>query len=214
MIKAALFDIDGVIIRHCVFFARTLSPKRFHEPAAVMDSFYHSDINKECDRGTLDPLDAVRPFLDKLGWKGSVESYFLRQYRHESKYIDHVLLGNIGALRSSGVHCSIASNQNPLRREYLRKKLKAERYFDRAFFSSELGAIKPERLFWEKAYSVLGEDLPGVKPEEVVFLDDMKQNVESAEAYGFQGFVISDENDINAAFENICTDMRNAAIFG
>ena len=92
--------------------------------------------------------------------------------------------------------------------------MKVEAYFDRAFFSSELGAIKPERPFWEKAHSFLDEDVAGIKPAEVVFLDDMKQNVESAEAYGFQGFLISDENDINAAFEYIYKDMRNATIFG
>jgi putative hydrolase of the HAD superfamily len=212
MIKAVLFDIDGVIIRHKTFFAHTLSPRRYIDPGLVMDSFYGSEINKDCDRGTLDPLLAVRPFLEKMAWKGSSESYFDRQYRHESRCIDFRLLKTIQALRSHGILCCIASNQNYYRREYLKRELKAEKYFDHAFFSSELGVNKPDRLYWKKTHARLEGNHLSLAPGEIVFLDDSPQNVESAGNYGFRSFLISNEQDIKAAFEYIYGDLRLPAL--
>jgi HAD superfamily hydrolase (TIGR01509 family) len=212
MIKAALFDIDGVIIRHETFFSHTLSPKRYVDSGPVMDSFYCGDLNKDCDRGLLDPLLAVKPFLEKISWKGSSESYFNRQYRYESRYIDFRLLKTIRALRSHGILCCIASNQNRFRREYLKKKLKAAKYFDHAFFSSELGVNKPDSLYWEKAHAHLEKNRPSLAPGEIAFLDDSPQNIESAGRYGFRSFLISSKQDINAAFECIYTDLRKKVL--
>lgn len=213
MVKAVLFDIDGVIIRHRSFFAHTLPRWRYRDPGPVMDSFYRSPTNHACDQGALDPFVEMRPFLDRMGWKGSVESYLRKQYRFEAKSIDRSLLKAIDALRARGLHCSIASNQNRHRREWLREELGAAIHFDRAFFSSELGCAKPDPAFWEKAYAALSLDIPGIAPEDVVFMDDMPQNVAGAEAFGFRGFAVSCRSDIDAAFEFIHRNALNRDSF-
>jgi putative hydrolase of the HAD superfamily len=54
-------------------------------------------------------------------------------------------------------------------------------------YSCEAGAVKPERAIYEKLLSLLG-----CAYGEVVFFDDLRQNVEGARALGIHAFVFTD----------------------
>jgi FMN phosphatase YigB (HAD superfamily) len=56
--------------------------------------------------------------------------------------------------------------------------------YDEVVISGEVGARKPE----PRIYLLTAERL-GVRPEECVFVDDLLQNVEGAEAVGMEGIV-------------------------
>lgn len=51
--------------------------------------------------------------------------------------------------------------------------------------SYTVGAMKPERRIYEAAFEMAEKAVPGIRPGEIFFLDDMKPNVEGAQNFGF-----------------------------
>jgi FMN phosphatase YigB (HAD superfamily) len=201
MIKAVLFDIDGVIIRHEKYFSHTLSTRFFLDPVEVLNEFYGSDINRDCDRGLLDPLEAIAPFLERIGWTEGSRNYLLAQYEFESRYIDTDLLGRIKRLNGSGIECYIASNQNHLRKDFLIERLGIRENFAGAFFSSELGFIKPEDGYWRRVIERVGNGEGRIGPNEMLFLDDLEANVVSARDFGIEAIQVNGIDDIERGFK-------------
>lgn len=70
--------------------------------------------------------------------------------------------------------------------------------FDAKVLSHEIGVIKPH----PKAYEAIAEKL-GVKPEECVFIDDQKSNVEGAKAVGMQAFQYTTVGDLITELDNL-----------
>jgi putative hydrolase of the HAD superfamily len=196
MVKAILFDIDGVIIRHESFFESALSADEYRDPHRVITEFFQSDDCKRADRGQVHPFDAVRPYLDRIGWTGTSQEYFDRQHDYERQFIDHGLLSRIKALNGNRAKCYIASNQNVYRKEFLREALSLSANFSAVFFSSEIGAMKPEDCYWDAVIGRLASDIPGIAPGETLFLDDLEENVASAERRGIQTLWVRSAADI------------------
>jgi putative hydrolase of the HAD superfamily len=196
MVRAILFDIDGVIIRHGRFFESELSADEYRDPHRVITEFFQSEDCRRADKGLVHPFDAVRPYLDRIGWKGTSQEYFDRQHNYERQFIDHGLLARIKTLNEGAAKCYIASNQNVYRKEFLREALGVERAFSGAFFSSELKAMKPEDRYWDAVIESLCRELPGIEPGEILFLDDLAENVASAERRGIKTIWVRSLADI------------------
>ncbi|MCD7972737.1 MAG: HAD family phosphatase [Candidatus Azobacteroides sp.] len=58
-----------------------------------------------------------------------------------------------------------------------------EDYFDKLYFSYQLGVIKPEKLIFEKMI----QD-SGINPSETLFIDDGKANVDMGASLGFKTY--------------------------
>lgn len=65
-----------------------------------------------------------------------------------------------------------------------------EYYFDKLYCSYEIGVCKPSEEFFKKILNA-----EGVKPEEVIFVDDSKKNIAAAEALGIKGVWVAPDND-------------------
>lgn len=59
--------------------------------------------------------------------------------------------------------------------------------FPHAFTSFHLGVMKPDRRAYEKVCTSLN-----VNPESVLFIDDLRENVEGAKAIGMNGIIYTD----------------------
>lgn len=86
-------------------------------------------------------------------------------------------------LRSDGFKLYITSNLDVLHAEQM-YHTEISKYFDDMIFSSEIKVRKPYHEFFEGACKRFG-----VKPEDCIFIDDLAENVESAEKFGIKGFV-------------------------
>ena len=82
----------------------------------------------------------------------------------------------------------VLSNTNALHIAWVRRHLAAlgyadyeTRWFERVFYSYELGAVKPEPAIYRRARAAIG--LP---PERLLFVDDRPENVAAARAQGWQ----------------------------
>ena len=86
----------------------------------------------------------------------------------------------IRSLRSDGLPCYLATNQEHYRVEYMRAHMGFADLFDGLFYSAAIGCKKPDARFYEHIQQALG--LPG---EAILFWDDALANVEAARACGW-----------------------------
>lgn len=92
----------------------------------------------------------------------------------------------------------LLSNINDLHARWIDRYMKdvhqrgnfRERYFDRVYYSHEVGLRKPD----QRIYAHVLQDAE-LRPEQTVFIDDLEVNVRAAEALGLRGIVKTPEVD-------------------
>jgi putative hydrolase of the HAD superfamily len=87
-------------------------------------------------------------------------------------------------IKAAGFKVGILSN---MPREFL--TLARERFPlfglpDAGIFSCEVGAIKPEEAIYEALFAALG-----CAPNEIIFVDDLRPNIEAARVLGMNAFL-------------------------
>jgi putative hydrolase of the HAD superfamily len=95
----------------------------------------------------------------------------------------------VQSLRRAGVPCHVASNQQAGRARHMSEVLNYKNLFTREFYSCALGVAKPDVAFFELVLHSL--DLRG---ENVLFLDDRRENVEAAQRAGLGAAVYAAES--------------------
>lgn len=95
--------------------------------------------------------------------------------------LDQDAFALIASVRAAGTPCYLATNQQDHRVRYMRDALGYDAHFDGVYYSSEVGAMKPEAAYFEHVLDDLG-----LAPEVVVFIDDSVRNVDAALARGIR----------------------------
>lgn len=95
--------------------------------------------------------------------------------------LDQEALDVLAAVRELGVRSLLATNQHDHRAQWMRRVCRYDERVDGSYYSSEVGAMKPDPAFFEHILSDLA--LPA---ERVGFIDDMSANVETAAALGIR----------------------------
>jgi HAD superfamily hydrolase (TIGR01509 family) len=79
---------------------------------------------------------------------------------------------------------AVLSNTSPSHWEKILRVSSLIKLFPNTFTSFQLGALKPEKIVYEKVCQALK-----VQPHEVLFIDDLKENIDGAIAAGMHGVV-------------------------
>ncbi|WP_282072236.1 HAD family hydrolase [Janibacter hoylei] len=95
--------------------------------------------------------------------------------------LDPEAIAVLTAVRDLGVPCMLATNQQDHRVQHMREVRGYDDLVDGSYYSSEIGAMKPDRIFFERVL----EDL-GLSGDRVGFVDDVPANVESARSVGIR----------------------------
>jgi putative hydrolase of the HAD superfamily len=91
-------------------------------------------------------------------------------------------LALVHRLRSAGFGVHLGTNQSLRRAAYMRERLGYDDLFDVSVYSAEIRLAKPDPAYFRTA-----AELIGVRPGEVVFVDDVEPNVQSARDVGMAG---------------------------
>jgi HAD superfamily hydrolase (TIGR01509 family) len=176
-IRAVLFDCDGVLQRPGNDWAGEIGTATGLEGAAL-DAFL-DDVS-----AAEQPLLAgAEPFAVALtrvlaDWHLPARAEdLLHVWQH--LVVDAGMLDAVRELRAQGLTCGIATNQHRERAAYMRRELGYEQLFDPMVISSEIGVAKPDPAYFRTAVDRLG--LPA---GQVLFVDDVLANVESARGVG------------------------------
>ena len=195
-----LFDIDGVIIHYGSYFSRTLSLQKYENPTKVMDEYFQSTLNCDCDKGKRDIFEEIKPYLAKMKWYGNPEDYFKSQWNFEKDFIIKEILNKINKLKNYGHKVFIASNQNSYRKQFLIQEMQLNTNFNNCFFSCDIGYVKNENEYWEYIEDYFLKNK--IDKEEVLFFDDLFENVNMAKSHGINSIQINGKQQVLDFLEN------------
>lgn len=195
-----LFDYDGVLT-HKVDFAESLSG-RYDIDLPAMRGFFGRHL-QECLRGQADMLHLMEDYLGQIRWTGDAQSLFNAIYVEQNTHNQ----GMFDILRTEleGVFpCYIATNQDHHRCQTISHDPFLQPMFLEVFCSSQFGVAKPEVEYFRKIYSYLRKSHPDLQKEDIIFIDDLPQNVESARTFGLTGHWFKG----NGHFRNFLEEIR------
>ena len=205
MVKTILFDMGGV-----VFLQDTAEAFRRFTEIGVDANRYIGDYGQkgiflELEEGRISAED-FRAQLCKLAKKDLTIEEVQNCWLGFIKNVPENRLENLLKLRKNYRIC-LASNTNPFIMAFTRSNLFSddghgiEHYFDKLYCSYEVGSCKPCEEFFKK---ILNSE--GVKPEEVIFVDDSKKNIAAAEAIGINGVWVESNSDWMTPLEEAFKD--------
>ncbi|HWD82763.1 MAG TPA: HAD-IA family hydrolase [Kribbella sp.] len=84
-------------------------------------------------------------------------------------------------LRAAGVECHLATNQHSYRRAIMQDERGYGAWFDRTFYSCDLGLAKPDPAYFRAILGVIG-----TPASDVLFIDDNEANVAGASSVGLR----------------------------
>jgi FMN phosphatase YigB (HAD superfamily) len=144
----------------------------------------------------------ILPYLRKIGYQNSVEDFFKLKNEYEIHGIDHDALQKIARINEKYNNCFVGSNQDFRRKEFLVTALNLKETMKESYFSCDFGYVKPQIQFWQSAYENIKKCLNDIKKSEIMFLDDRKENIDSAKDYGFSTILINTRNDLHIVLDN------------
>ncbi|MFI5350104.1 MAG: HAD family hydrolase [Elusimicrobiota bacterium] len=195
-IRAVFFDIGNVLLK---FSSREVLKSIAWQvrgcPVKLAKYLWHSDIGERIERGEVNGDQLYTLFQKELGYKGTPAQFRLL-------WCDHFTLdrGSNALLKrtAKNVPTYLLSNTNALHIDFIRERYEFPAVVRGAILSHELGIRKPDPAIYRAAMK-----LSGTKPEETVFVDDLKPNVESAKKLGMIAIRFKDADDLRRRFETL-----------
>lgn len=184
MIKAIIFDADGMVIkegRFSDFFARD-----FGVSTEVIVPFFNQEFNN-CLIGKADLKETLKPYLSQWKWHENVDGLLDYWFTRQSE-VDEGVVEIIMNLRAAGIRCYLATNQEKYRTKYFLQQLGFATLFDGVFSSAFVGYKKPQPEFFE----YIAKALAPLQKDEILFCDDREENVSAAKQFNWQGYVYKD----------------------
>lgn len=195
-VRAVFFDIGNVLLR----FSTRMILRRFawavrHHPLKVANYLWHSDIGERIELGKVDGPQLHAMFQKELGYKGSYAQFRVLWCDHFT--LDrgaHAILKRAAAR----VPTYLLSNTNALHIDFIRERYAFPGLVKGSILSHELGLRKPDPAIYRAALK-----MSKTKPEETVFVDDLRLNVEAARALGFIAIRFRNAEDLRKRFREL-----------
>ena len=182
-IKALLLDVDGVLVdgrpedgRHW----QTSVEEDFGFAPDTLHNQFFALYWEDIVLGRVGLMEHLTTALKKIAPHVIPAQFVSYWFERDSRLITP-LLQELSCVRSMGIRLYLATNQEHLRAAYLMEELGLAERVDGIFYSAHLGAKKPDMEFFAKVQTTVG--LCG---EEMLLIDDSRQNIEAALKAGWQ----------------------------
>jgi putative hydrolase of the HAD superfamily len=194
-----VLDVDGVVVlghpqggRWDKHLARDLGIA----PEALQSRFFVPHW-RSIVLGEADMMKVLEDVWHELQCDSSPRAFVDYWFANDSK-LNVELLAEVDAWRARGNKAFLATVQEHTRAKYLWQTLALKEHFDGMHYSADLGAAKPDLLFYERSHI----RLPATLPRDVLFLDDIMKNVEAATAFGWRARHFASADDLRAALSD------------
>jgi putative hydrolase of the HAD superfamily len=201
-IKNIIFDYGNVIINldiDATYRAfEELGAARFGE---VWEEIMKDRLFQKYERGDISNTD-FRNFLRKALPSGTSDEKIDQAWNEILKDMPASRIQLLDKIRNQ-YRTFILSNSNEIHYRHYVKDLQNIHHFqdfdqlvEKAYFSFQVNLAKPEAAFYQ-----LVMNIHGLKPEETLFIDDLKQNIDAAAALGIQTLWLAPGMDICDLFD-------------
>ena len=178
-IKILLLDVGGVLIKlNWKNFFKTLDIPEVINGIEVRNWFDKDSKHKLLEKGFIDFPEFFNDFNNQFSLHCNQENF--EKAWNSIIECTHDGIESLLAEVKKEVPLKILSNTNKVHFDPF-SKWSPFKHFDRFFLSFELGLRKPEKDIYRK---VLQET--NIGPENILFIDDMKENLKEARSLGFQ----------------------------
>jgi putative hydrolase of the HAD superfamily len=176
-VRAVLFDLGNVLCHVDTGRMRRAFTAETGLSSEQLDrALFGAGLKEALDRGRLAPAEVTERIGEALGISMTLDRF--------SALWNHVLLPwpEMDALArrvATALPCGLLSNTDPIHHALARSTYPALAALPVQVVSYEIGALKPEPAIYEAASAAMG-----VAPGELLFVDDLSENVEAARAAG------------------------------
>ena len=189
MIKLFVFDLGGVIIpfEHRQIAVKLLKRSREkvipspHEVFSFLFDMEKGFVNRY-EEGLMSSVEFFSEIRDRYALDINFEEFkaiwnpIFRSDPEVNEAIQH--------LKRKDYPLFLLSNTNELHFAHIIKNYPVVHLFDEWILSYEVGAKKPKKRIYDQIFERMD-----VKPDEVFYVDDIREYVEAARGYGIQGLV-------------------------
>jgi putative hydrolase of the HAD superfamily len=165
----------------------------------------------EYDRGLFNGPDYYRALLDMKGIRAD-DDVLEKMADIDLRGWTRINSGTVALMediKRAGLKLGILSNMPRDFLDFARKTIPVFKLPDAGIFSCELGFIKPEDAIYHALLDALG-----CHPGELVFFDDVPENVERAAFLGINAFVWRDPDTARKNLEQLGLDIGGARNVG
>ena len=180
-VRAIAWDFDGVLntARHA--WQEALRAELGLDPAALIDAVFRPD-RRALLCGESDILDRLEAWIAAQDTDAAAEDVLEILLEHDNRP-DGTLLQMMAQLDRAGVTQVIATNSDARRARYLAGEGGWLERVDALFASGEMGAMKPDAAYFEQIETALG-----LKPQDLLLIDDVAANTDAADRRGWRTF--------------------------
>jgi len=197
-LRTVLFDVDGVLIHgyhsnpeKVVPWDATLLADMGVDPDAFRKEFIFDIFIKKVIVGQMSLLEALDRTLPRLGYRGPAMAFAGYWLAKDSK-VNEPLLEVARQLKARGdVRLYIATNQEHMRAQYLWQTLKFGEVFEDIFHSALIGAMKPNKPYYEWVSNRIGP-----QSEPPLFFDDSEPVIKGARDHGWEAVAYNELEDV------------------
>lgn len=190
VIKALIFDFEGVIVRTEDYGPRHAWDERLGLPTGSVErAVQRSDLWIQAQLGRISDTAYWRGVAELLYMRG-IDINELRRDYFRGDRLNYRLLDYIRDLRGAGYAVALLCNES-LRFEDRLCELGIRDLFEPVIVSALIGVMKPDPT----AYRVVLQDLH-VAPREAVLVDDSLAHVRGAQAVGLHAILFRPETNL------------------
>ncbi|MEC7182898.1 MAG: HAD family phosphatase [Bdellovibrionota bacterium] len=189
-IKILLLDVGGVLIKlNWKNFFKTLGLKEVVNGVDIRRWFDKDSKHYALEKGLVDFSEFYEDFKSHFSLPITLKDF--EKAWNSILEGTHYGVDNLLEEARGGVPLKVLSNTNKVHFD-LYSTWGPFKHFDQFFLSFELGVRKPEKEIYKK---VLEETK--VRPQDILFVDDMEANLKEAKAMGLQAeFCLNSVNDL------------------
>ena len=182
-VDTIVWGFDGVLNRNTVdgqFLWQADFESEFGHDVETFSDMIFNDKWAEVLIGEMPLLDAISDWAGTVGYLGDLrnvlEFWFQNDYR-----LDDKVLRMLATSKASNLRNVMGTNSEPMRTQFIAEDLGFSDRMDRIFASGLMGVAKPSEEFFDMVSDELS-----VEPDEMLLIDDSPDNIEAAEACGWQ----------------------------